>query len=91
VTPLAISTVAAVLAWIGLALGLVIAALVVGLFNRVMRPLLETARYADDILDAGGKIAANLDDADQIARTRELATAVPDLAVAYLRKLGAVR
>ena len=90
-TLIAISTGSAILAWIGLALGLVVAVVVVGLFNRVMRPLLEINRYADDILDAGLKIAKNLDDApEQLTRTRELATAVPGLAVAYLRKLGAV-
>lgn len=88
---LAISTGAAILAWIGLALGLAVAVLVVALFNRVMRPLLEIDRYADNILDAGVKIATNLDDADELLRTRELATAVPGLAVTYLRKLGAVR
>lgn len=90
-TVLAISTGAAILAWIGLALGLVVAVLVVGLFNRVLGPLLEIDRYAKDILDAGVKIAKNLDDAPEgLTRTRELATAVPSLAVAYLRKLGAV-
>lgn len=89
-TVLAISTGAAILAWIGLALGLVVAILVVGLFNRVLRPLREIDAYAQDILDAGVQIAKNLDDADEILRTRELATAVPPLAVAYLRKLGAV-
>lgn len=89
-TVLAISTGAAILAWIGLALGLVVAILVVGLFNRVLRPLQEIDAYAQDILDAGVQIAKNLDDADEILRTRELATAVPPLAVAYLRKLGAV-
>lgn len=88
-SPLAISTGSAILAWIGLALGLVVAVLVVLLFNRVVRPLLEVDRYADDILDAGVKIAKNLDDAGEIARTRELATAVPGLAVAYLQKLRA--
>jgi hypothetical protein len=90
VTPLAISTGAAILAWIGLGLGLVVALLVVALFNRVMRPLLEIERYAEDILEAGVQIAKNLDDLDEIERTRQLATAVPGLAVAYLRKLGAV-
>lgn len=90
-TVLAISTGAAILAWIGLALGLVVAVLVVGLFNRVLWPLLEIDRYAKDILAAGVQIAKNLDDAPEgLTRTRELATAVPGLAVAYLRKLGAV-
>ena len=90
-TVMAISTGAAILAWIGLALGLVVAVLVLGLFNRVLRPLLEIDRYAQAILDAGVKIAKNLDDADEIMRTRELATAVPGLATAYLRKLGALK
>ena len=85
-TVLAISTGAAILAWIGLALGLVVAVLVVGLFNRVLWPLLEIDRYAKDILAAGVQIAKNLDDAPEgLTRTRELATAVPGLAVAYLR------
>ena len=78
-----------VLAWIGLALGLVILVVVVALFNRIVRPALEIKRYADHILTAGVGIARNLDGADQLVRTRELATAVPGLAVAYLKKLGA--
>ena len=86
-TPLAISTGSAILAWIGLGLGLVVAALVLALFNRVLRPLLEIERYAEDILDAGVKIATNLDDLEEIERTRALAGAVPGLAVAYLGKL----
>jgi type II secretory pathway component PulM len=87
VTVFAISTGMAILAWIGLALGLVIALLVVQLFNRVVRPLLEIRRYADDILQAGVAIATNLDGVEELERTRELATAVPDLAGAYLQKL----
>ena len=88
-TVLAVSTAGAILAWIGLVLGLVILLVVVALLNRVVRPALEIQRYADDILEGGVGIARNLDDADQILRTRELATAVPGLAVAYLQKLGA--
>lgn len=76
------------LAWIGLALGLVVAVLVVWLFDRVVRPALEIERYSRDILDAGLGIARNLDGVDEAVRTRDLATAVPGLAVAYLRKLG---
>jgi hypothetical protein len=89
VTSLAISTGAAILALIGLALGLVVALLVVALFNRVTRPALEIERYAQDILEAGVGIATNLDDLDQLERTRELAGAVPELASAYLKKLEA--
>ncbi len=79
---------AVVLAWIGLALGLVVALLVVWLFERVVRPALEIERYSRAILDAGLGIARNLDGVDEAVRTRDLATAVPGLAVAYLQKLG---
>ena len=77
-----------ILAWIGLALGLVVALLVVWLFDRVVRPMLEIERYSRAILDAGLGITRNLDGVDEVVRTRNLATAVPGLAVAYLRKLG---
>ena len=85
------STTDAVFAWIGLALGLVVAVVVVTLFSRIVRPALEIKRYADDILAAGVGIARNLDGVDEAVRTRDLATAVPGLAVAYLRRLGAVQ
>jgi hypothetical protein len=87
VTVFAISTGLAVLAWIGLALGLLIAVVVVVLLQSVVRPVLEIRSYADDILEAGVGIATNLDGVDELERTRELATAVPALAVAYLNKL----
>jgi hypothetical protein len=83
----AVGTGEAILAWIGLGLGLVVAVLVVGLFNRVIGPALEVERYAERILEGGVGIAKNLDDADEVVRTAELATAVPDRAGAYLRKL----
>jgi hypothetical protein len=53
----------------------------------VVRPLLEIKRYASDTLEAGVGIATNLDGVDELGRTRELANAVPGLAVAYLQKL----
>jgi hypothetical protein len=87
--PLAVTTGEAVLAIVGLSLGLVVALLVVALFNRVMIPALEIERYAEDILEAGVGIAKNLDDVDELMRTRELATAVPGLALAYLDKVKA--
>jgi hypothetical protein len=89
--PLAVTTAEAVLAIIGLSLGLVVAVLVVLLFNRVVIPALEIERYAKDILDAGVGIATNLDDADALVRTRELGGALPGLAVAYLDKIKAAR
>ena len=86
-TVFAIATGDAILAWIGLVLGLVIAVAVVGLLNSVLRPALEIRAYADDILESGVGIATNLDAVDELARTHELATAVPGLATAYLGKL----
>jgi hypothetical protein len=86
-TVFAIATGDAILAWIGLALGLVIAVVVVSLLNNVLRPALEIRAYADDILEAGIGIATNLDAVDELAHTHELATAVPGLATAYLNKL----
>lgn len=84
---LAISSGIAVLAWIGLAIGLVLAVVVVLLFNSVVGPAREVERYAEHILDAGLGIARNVDGADELLRTRELATAVPPLALAYLERL----
>lgn len=90
-TPLAVSTGIAILAWIGLALGAVVLLLVIALFARVMRPAGEIDAYADDILTAGVGIATNLDAVDELERTRALGTAVPGLAAAYLQKLGLMR
>ncbi len=82
------STAVVIFAWIGLALGLGVALLVVWLFDRVVGPALEIERYSRAILDAGLGITRNLDGVDEAVRTRDLATAVPGLAVAYLQKLG---
>ncbi|MDP9385066.1 MAG: hypothetical protein M3P50_07520 [Actinomycetota bacterium] len=89
-TPLAVSTGIAVLALVGLLVGVVVLLLVIVLFDRVLRPAREIDRYAGDILTAGVGIATNLDGTDQLATTRELGGAVPGLAVGYLRKLGLV-
>lgn len=83
------STAVAVLAIIGLVLGAGVLVFVVALFDRVRVPLAEVDRYTGRILEAGVGIARNLDGVDEAVRTRELATAVPGLAVAYLRRLGA--
>ncbi len=85
------STTAAVFAWIGLAVGLVVLVVALDLLNRVLRPLREIERYADDILEAGLGIARNVDGVDEAVRTRELATAVPALATAYLAQLGGAK
>ena len=47
-------------------------------------PALEIDRYAKDILDGGIGIAKDVDGVDELARTRDLVTSVPPLAVAYL-------
>ena len=82
------STFTFVAALLGLGLGLVVALLVVALFNAILRPAGEIERYAADILEFGVGIARNLDGVDEAVRTRELATAVPGLATRYLQKLG---
>jgi HAMP domain-containing protein len=73
------STGVVVLSWIGLAVLLGVAVQVLILLNRVLRPLREIKQNADEILEYGLRIATNLDGADEIVRTRELAIALPDL------------
>ena len=85
---LAVTTAQAVLALIGLALGLVVAVVVSHLLESVRRPVAEIDAYASDILTAGVGIATNLDAVDQLERTHELGGAVPGLAVRYLKKAG---
>jgi hypothetical protein len=68
------STWVLVLASLGLFIGLHVTVVVLILLNRVLRPLREIKRYADDTLEAGLGIARNLDAVDQSARTRELVT-----------------
>ena len=85
---LAVTTGQAILALVGLALGLVVALLVLNLLHSVLRPTREIDLYAKDILTAGVGIATNLDGADHLKRTHELGGAVPGLAVRYLKKLG---
>ena len=64
--------------------------LVAVLAGYLIGPAKEIDRYAKDILDAGMAISSNLDGLTELERTHALATAVPDLAVTYLKKLGAV-
>ncbi len=88
---LAIATGSAILAVIGLILGLVIALAVVNMLQAVLRPIQEIDRYAKDILTAGVGIATNLDGVDHLERTQALGGAVPGLAIAALTKLGVIR
>ncbi|MDQ3849433.1 MAG: hypothetical protein M3296_02295 [Actinomycetota bacterium] len=87
IAPLAVGTVVTVLALIGLAIGLVVLFVVIGLLTKVLTPLRKILRDVQSaqtatMLDQGVK------GADQLARTRQLAEGVPDLAVAYMQKLG---
>jgi hypothetical protein len=86
-TPLAISTGTALLAWIGLALGVVVLLLVASLFYRVLRPAREIEAYSRDTLDAGLGIASNLDPVDELLKTRGLVLRVLELAAAYLARV----
>lgn len=87
-TIVAVTTGQSVLALIGLALGLVVLLVVLNCLHSVLRPALEIERNAKNILTGGVGIATNLDGADQLVRTHELGSAVPGLAVRYLKKLG---
>jgi hypothetical protein len=79
------------LAIIGLVIGLIVLAVCAILLQNLLRPVLEIERYSRRILDSGLAIAKNLEGADELKRTHALGSAVPGLAVAYLRKLGLVR
>jgi len=74
--------------WILSAVGLlVVAPLVVVLATRVIRPALECARYADDILEHGVGITTNLVPVPALATTRALVAEVKGNAVAYVSAL----
>ena len=80
------------LGWaVGTGVFLVSLPVVLMLLNRVLRPLREIKRYADDVLEAGLGIARNLDGLDEAVTTRDLATALPRLAPPALEKLGVRR
>jgi len=82
-----------VILWVMSAVGLlVIAPLVVVLASYVIRPALECARYADDILEHGVGITAAVEPVPALVTTRELTAEVTENAVAYvgaLRQLAA--
>lgn len=77
-----------VILWIMAAVGLlVVAPVVVILASRVIRPALESARYADDIFVHGVGISANLAPVPALVSTRELVGDVTANAVAYVTAL----
>ena len=71
--------------WVGNALLLlVVVPVVLLLANRVLRPAGEIRRYADDILEHGVGLTANLDPVPAIADTRDLVSTAKDLSVRYV-------
>jgi len=81
--------------WVMSAVGLlVVAPLVVALASYVIRPALECARYADDILEHGVGITAGVEPVPALVTTRQLTAEVTANAVAYvgaLRRLVAAK
>lgn len=78
-----------VVLWVMSAIGLlVVAPVVVILASYVIRPALECARYADDILEHGVGITAAVEPVPALLTTRELTAEVTENAVAYV---GALR
>jgi hypothetical protein len=71
-----VSTTSVVLVALGLFLGAHVPVLVLILLNRVLRPLREIKRYADDTLAAAHSIERNLDGIGEAGRLHELATAL---------------
>jgi hypothetical protein len=72
----------------GLGTGAAVLLVVADLLQRTLVPALEIARYASDVDDAMQGIARNTEAVEELAKTRELALAVPGLAGAYLETLG---
>jgi len=66
------------LAWLGLVNGLAAALTALVALNRVLRPLGEVSRYAEETLEAARGIERHLEGAGEILRTRELVTGLRD-------------
>lgn len=83
----AVSTGIAILAIIGLAVGLVVFFVVVQLLHGVLTPL---RRVLADVQDAqtAPMLEHGVKGPEQLGQTQQLANAVPPLAVAYMQKLG---
>ena len=81
------STLVTVLAIVGLVVGLVVLFVVILLLNDVLRPL---RAVLTDVKDAetAPMLKTGVKGVDQLDQTQRLAQGVPDLAVAYMTKLG---
>ena len=67
---------------------LLVVPLILLLANRVIRPAVEISRYADDILEHGVGITANLDPGPALIDTRDLVAVAKGHAVRYVVALG---
>ncbi|MGH2839866.1 MAG: hypothetical protein ACRDKY_03470 [Solirubrobacteraceae bacterium] len=83
----AVSTTVAVLAIVGLTVGLVVFFVVIWLLQGVLTPL---RKISADVQDANTApmLAHGVRGPEQLGRTQQLANSVPPLAVAYMQKLG---
>ena len=80
-----------VVLWVMSAIGLlVVAPIVVLLASYVIRPALEAARYADDILEHGVGITAAVEPVPALVTTRQITSDVTHNAVAYVTALRAL-
>jgi hypothetical protein len=77
----------AVLAIIGLLVGLLVLGVVIYLLNDILRPLLSVNADLQDAVTAP-MLEKGIPGADQLSTTRRLADSVPPLAIAYLNKLA---
>jgi hypothetical protein len=83
----AVGTTVAILALIGLAIGLVVLFVVIWLLQGVLSPLRQILRDVKSAQSAP-LLERGVQGTDQLARTRSLAESVPAPAVAYMQKLG---
>lgn len=85
----AVSTTVTVLALIGLVVGVIVLVVVIGLLQGTLSPL---RAVLADVKDAhtAPMLERGIPGTDQLGQTRRLADSVPNLAMAYLQKLGAM-
>jgi hypothetical protein len=86
--PLAVEGAVAVLAIIGLVVGLIVFFVVIFLLQSTLAPLLRILASVQDAKTAP-MLERGVPGTDQLGQTRRLAETVPELALAYLAKLGA--
>lgn len=86
-TLLAISTGLAILAILGLVVGLVVLGVVILLFKDVLSPAREISHHASQAPEVAPFLTNGVRGVDELRRTRDLSNQVPPLALAYLEKV----